>query len=302
MKNAMKEENTRNTQKTQAKQPLRAAVIGHPIAHSKSPLIHTHWLETYGIPGTYTTRDLMPEDLPGFIAGIRAGQWNGANVTVPHKERILPLCDDLDDAARRIGAVNTLVRREDGRVEGRNTDAYGFLANLKEGAPEMDLSAGPCVLLGAGGAARAVLYALLENGAAEIRVMNRTREKAEALADDFRGGHHSKIIVEDWTFGPGGEHPALNGASLLVNSTSLGMTGKPPLPKLDLAALDERAVVTDIVYAPLETDLLKDAAAAGRKTVTGIGMLLHQARPAFAAWTGVFPDVDADLLKKVLSA
>lgn len=267
----------------------QAGVIGHPIAHSKSPLIHSHWLAKYGIAGEYRAYDIAPEDLETGVRDMASRGLSGFNVTLPHKQAIMRLCDFLDETAMKIGAVNTVVVREGGMLEGRNTDAFGFLKNAEESYPDFDWASGPAVILGSGGAARAVAFGLQSKGVPEIRVVNRTREHAEKIAADFGGK------AWDW----GSRESALDGAALLVNTTSLGMTGKPKL-EIGLGKLPETAMVYDIVYSPLETNLLKDARDKGCKTVTGIGMLLHQARPAFAAWFGVMPDVDQTLREKVV--
>lgn len=261
-------------------------VLGWPIKHSRSPLIHTHWIETLGIENAaYDKLAVAPEDLENALGGFRAAGIVGANVTVPHKEAMANLVDQLDAHAARLGAVNTLVDLGD-RWEGRNTDGYGFMANLNAGAPEFDASAAPAVVLGAGGAARAVLVALADAGCPEIRLINRTVSKAQALLEELT----VPGIAMGWDAAPA----ALRGAGLLVNTSSLGMVGEPPLD-LDLTDLPAGAVVTDIVYAPLETDLLKRARARGNRTVDGLGMLLHQAVPGFEAWFGVRPEVTPEL-------
>lgn len=218
----------------------------------------------------------------------------GANVTIPHKQAALAACDELDDVAVRIGAVNTIVVRRDGRLWGTNTDAYGFLENLKAQHPAWDAGAAPAVVIGAGGAARAVVVALLDAGVPSVRLTNRSRDRADKLQSDLAS---PKIEVADWDL----RAMSLAGAGLLVNTTSLGMTGQPAL-ELDITHLPKEAAVYDIVYVPLETDLLKAAKAAGHPTIDGIGMLLHQARPGFAAWFGIEPAVDQALTTYVLSA
>lgn len=270
---------------------IKCGVIGHPVSHSKSPIIHNHWIEKYGLSGKYEAIDIVPEELRDKIKSLLDSGYAGFNVTIPHKETIMALCDDMDDTAKKIGAVNTLYLKN-GKVIGTNTDAFGFIENVKRCVPGIDISHRPSVVLGAGGAARAILSGLIGAGANKIILLNRTRDKAETLAH-----LNSDIItVRDWEVRNG----VLKDAGLVVNTTALGMKGKDPLA-IDLSALPNDAVVSDIVYAPLMTDLLKAAEARGNKVVTGIGMLLHQARPAFEKWFGVLPDIDAILEAKVLS-
>ena len=266
-----------------------AGVIGWPVSHSRSPRLHGHWLKTHRIDGAYLPLAVRPEDLEAAVRGLAALGFRGANVTLPHKERVLELCDSVTGRAARIGAVNTLILR-DGRLEGDNSDGFGFLENLKEQETAWQPS-GPAVVLGAGGAARAILVALLEAGVAEVRLLNRTRSRAEALAEELGGG----IRILDWATWD----KALAGAMLLVNTTSLGMSGQPPL-EIDLGPLPVSALVNDLVYVPLETPLLAQARARGNPAVDGLGMLLHQARPGFEAWFGVAPRVTAALRQAVL--
>lgn len=270
-----------------------AGVIGWPVSHSRSPRLHGFWLAEHGIDGAYVPLAVSPDHLAAAVGALKLLGFRGANVTIPHKEAVLALCDGVSDEARRIGAVNTLVIGADGRLEGRNTDGFGFLANLRAALPGWSAAAGPAVLLGAGGAARAIAVALLDSGAPEIRLVNRSRPRAERLAADL--GHH-RLAVADWE----ARGAALADATLLVNTTSLGMAGQPPLD-LDLAALPPRAVVNDIVYVPLETPLLQTARTRGHAVVDGIGMLLHQARPGFEAWFGLLPEVTAELRDYVLA-
>jgi shikimate dehydrogenase len=271
---------------------LTAGVLGWPVAHSRSPRLHGFWLERYGIDGAYLPLPVAPDDFAAAVPALGKLGFQGANVTVPHKEAAAAVCGEIDDHARRLGAVNTLVFR-DGRIAGANTDGVGFLNNLRQGAPDWDPAASPAVVLGAGGSARAVAVALLEAGAPEVRVVNRTRSRAETLAADLGGA----IWPAGWDDAPG----ALADAGLLVNTTSLGMAGQPPL-ELDLTPLPETAVVNDIVYQPLETDLLARARARGHRVVDGLGMLLHQAVPGFEAWFGVRPEVTPALRDFVLAA
>jgi shikimate dehydrogenase len=263
-----------------------AGVMGWPVGHSKSPRLHGFWLDKYGIDGAYVPLPVKPDDFESALRALPRMGFRGANVTVPHKEAALAAVDRLDAAATRIGAVNTVGVGEDGLLEGRNTDGFGFIENLRAGAA---LNRGAAVVVGAGGAARAVCVALMDEGFA-VRLVNRTRERAEEVARALGG-----IEVADWAERAG----CLDGASLLVNTTSLGMTGQPPLD-LALDALPRTALVTDIVYAPLVTDLLARAAARGNPTVDGLGMLLHQARPGFEAWFGKAPEVTPELRAFVL--
>ncbi len=262
----------------------RAFVIGHPIAHSRSPLIHGFWLKQLGIVGTYEKIDVAPSGLAEFLATVRAGDFAGGNVTVPHKTAALALVDDVDEAAQAIGAVNTLWM-DHGRLMGGNTDASGFLANLDASAPGWDEEPGRALVLGAGGAARAVVYGLLERGF-EVCIVNRTLMKGVELADAFE----DDVWAYAWDELPG----LLGSADLLVNTTSLGMKGMPPLD-VGLSGLNRKAMVCDIVYVPLETELLRRAREAGHPTVDGLGMLLHQAVPGFSRWFGVRPEVTAEL-------
>lgn len=264
---------------------IKTGVIGHPIAHSKSPLIHNYWIERHGLSGTYEAIDIDPEELKNGINQLIETGFNGFNVTIPHKRSVMELCDTLDETARAVGAVNTVTIREK-KLHGTNTDVFGFIENIRQSAPDFDFTKGSACIIGAGGAARAVLYGLLKENVPEIRITNRTQEKSEGLKDMV----NANLKVIPWQEREG----ALSGASLLVNTTSLGMTGKPSL-ELDIAALPKDALVCDIVYAPLYTNLLKQAQQQGNQIVTGIGMLLHQARPAFEEWFGVRPEVTPEL-------
>jgi len=266
--------------------PFRAAgVIGWPVAHSRSPLLHGHWLARHGIAGAYIPLPVHPGRLEAALRGLSALGFAGCNVTVPHKEETLALVDSADDIARRIGAANLVVVRPDGSLHGSNTDAYGFLANLRDRVPDWT-AGGPAVVVGAGGSARAVVAALCDAGATEIRLINRTPERAELLASSFGGPVRPVAWAE--------RAAALDGATLLVNTTTQGMQGQPPLD-LDLSALSGAAIVTDLIYVPLETPLLAAARARGNVVVDGLGMLLQQAVPSFAAWFGVTPEVTRDL-------
>ena len=269
---------------------LLAGVIGWPIGHSRSPRLHGFWLETYGIDGAYLPLAVAPEKLELAVRGLQAAGFRGLNVTIPHKEAVMALCDRLDDSAARIGAVNTLVF-EEGCILGFNSDGFGFVENLKAGAAGRDLFGAPGLLLGAGGAARAVAVALLEAGLPELKISNRSPERAEQLAAELG----ERVTLVPWAE----RAAALGDLGLLVNSTSLGMNGQPLL-ELPLDRLPREAVVTDLVYSPLETDLLAAARTHGCPVVDGLGMLLHQARPGFEAWFGKAPEVTDALREAVL--
>lgn len=269
-----------------------AGVMGWPVGHSRSPLLHGHWLAHHQIDGAYVPLPVAPENLGQAIRALPALGFAGVSLTLPHKETALAHLDRIDAIARRIGAVNTIVVAPDGSIEGSNTDGFGFLANLEAGAPDWCARGGPAVVVGAGGAARAVCAALVDAGAPEIRIVNRTHARAAALAGDM-GARCSAI---DWS----ARADALIQASLLVNTTSLGMTGQPDLD-LDLGRLPPSAVVNDIVYIPLETPLLVGARARGHKVVDGLGMLLHQGRPGFRAWFGVAPEVTDALRREIVA-
>ena len=264
---------------------VRAFVIGHPIAHSRSPLIHGSWLRTYGIDGTYEAIDVAPESLSRFFERLKAGEFAGGNVTIPLKEPVFALCDEVDPLARTIGAVNTLLADRDG-IHGFNTDFMGFLGNLDQQAPGWSAGLDEVIVLGAGGAARAILVALRERGVGRIHLLNRSPEKAEALADAITGPISPAPLAAFAALAPR--------AGLVVNTTSAGMHGNPPL-ELPLERLPRTTLVTDIVYVPLETPLLRAARESGLRTVDGLGMLLHQAVPGFEAWFGVRPEVTPQL-------
>lgn len=277
---------------------LRAGVMGWPVKHSLSPVLHGHWLRRYGIDGSYEAFPVKPDGLPDAIARLREEGYRGTNLTVPHKEAAMTLVDRVDNTARRIGAVNTIVLDEDGVLNATNTDAYGLIENIRDGAPEAlgsVFGGRPVVILGAGGAARAAVVGLADLGVREIRVVNRTLSRAAALAEI--AGPDCEIKATGWD----DRHASLKAAGLLVNTTTLGMEGQPPL-EFDLAQLPDDAVVNDIVYAPLETGLLAAARARGNPVVDGLGMLLHQARAGFREWFGVDPVVDDELRNAVLAA
>jgi len=270
-----------------------AGVMGWPVAHSRSPRLHGYWLRTHGIDGAYIPLPVRPEQFAIALRALPMLGFAGVNVTVPHKEAALAAVNRSDAAARRIGAVNTIVIMPDGTLDGRNSDGFGFEENLRAAIPSWSPTTGPAVILGAGGAARAIAVSLLEGGAPEIRLVNRTIERAERLSREIGG----PFRIYSWS----ARTSALADAALLVNTTTLGMSGQPAL-ELPLDRLPTTAVVNDIVYSPLETALLATAKGRGNATVDGLGMLLHQARPGFAAWFGVEPTVTPELRRFVLEA
>lgn len=267
---------------------IKTGVIGHPIAHSKSPMIHMHWMKQYDINGTYTAIDCTPDGLPECINRLHDDGYAGLNITIPHKQAIMKLCDIIDDTAQAIGAVNTIVF-ENGLIRGTNTDAFGFFENMRQTIPDIDLHGKTALVIGAGGAAKAVLHALIQNGADHILLTNRTRETAEHLTNTFQ---NTRVIAWD------DKNPSVKTADIIINTTSLGMTGYPDL-KLDFTHAKPDAIVYDIVYNPLMTVFLTEAQTAGLNIVTGIGMLVHQARPAFQVWHGLLPDVSDFLIKEI---
>ncbi len=270
-----------------------AAVIGDPIAHSRSPQLHGHWLRRYDLPGHYVPLHISHDNLADSLKMLPKLGFVGANVTIPHKEHVLSLADTVTDRAALIGAANTLTFLENGRVQADNTDGLGFLANIRQHLDGWTAKSGPALVLGSGGAAKAIVSALISDGAPTVYVANRTRARADGLKEQFG----ARVEPRDWT-----QIPNLVGvATLIVNTTSLGMVGHPPL-NIDLSQLTPPTVVTDIVYAPLETELLKQARLLGCETVDGLGMLLHQAVPGFERWFGYTPMVDDDLRQAVLGS
>lgn len=274
-----------------------AFVIGHPIAHSKSPLLHGHWIDTHKIDATYSAQDVAPEKLSDFAARLKNGSHVGGNVTVPHKEAIMPFCDQISETAQKIGAVNTLWLQK-GKLCGDNTDKYGFLANLDQQLHGWDQQNDCAIVLGAGGAARAILVGLVERGYKTIFVLNRTIERADALCQELNkalntSALQSKNISQFNTLS--------DQVDLVVNTSAVGMSGSK-FEGLSLKSLPNTAIVTDIVYTPLETPLLLDAKAQGLRVVDGIGMLLHQAVPGFERWFGLRPTVTEELRQKILGA
>ena len=254
---------------------LLAGVMGWPVMHSRSPKLHNYWFERYGLAGTYVPLAIQPEGLEKALRALPALGFAGCNLTIPHKEQALRIVDYADARARRIGAISCVTVNADGSLTGTNNDWYGFVENLREAFPGWRADAGPAVVMGAGGASRAVVDALIHEGAKEIRLINRTRARAESLAAALGG----PMTVLGWDE----RHRALEGAALLVNTTSQGMVGNPPLD-LSLDALPRTADVCDIIYIPGETPLLKAARERGARTVNGLGMLLHQGRPAWRSW------------------
>ncbi len=271
---------------------LRAGVVGWPVEHSKSPVLHGYWLKRYNIAGTYQAIPLPQDKFETGIRKLAKQGYRGVNITIPHKETMLAMADSVTDRAAMIGAANTVFFHSDGSIGVDNTDGYGFIRNLYQNAPVWDPKAGPALVLGAGGASRAVIAALLEAGAPTIRLANRTRLRAEMLAEHFG----ARVEVVDWNRAS----DAMDGAMTIVNTTSLGMQGQPDL-HVHFAAAPKAALVTDIVYTPLVTPFLAKAAEQGLETVDGLGMLLHQAVPGFEIWFGTTPEVDEGLRKAVLA-
>lgn len=270
----------------------RAGVIGNPISHSLSPKLHGHWLRRYGIAGSYEAIQVKEDALQDTLRSLPEQGFVGLNVTLPHKVAVMQLADQLTDRATLIGAANTLTFKDDGRIFADNTDGYGFLENLRQGAPGWDAKTGPALVFGAGGAARAIIVSLIEAGVPEIILTNRTRPKAEALRADFG----ARIRIVDWVQ----SGTMLSDAATVVNTTSLGMRGGQEF-RVSLDGLRSSAVVTDIVYNPLRTKFLDAAAEKGCTTVDGLGMLLHQGVPGFERWFGKRPEVDDDLRRAVLA-
>ncbi len=275
-----------------SQQFVMAGVMGWPVAHSRSPVIHNHWIRQYGLNGSYGLFPVRPERLEAALRGLSALGMAGCNITLPHKVQAMQWVDHVDPLGQRMGAINLVVVQADGALHGFNTDGYGFIQSLRDAKPDWRADAGPIVVLGGGGAARAIVLSLIDAGASSIRLINRTRSKAQALADEFG----PLIAVFDWSE----RHDALAGAAMLVNSTDQGMHGKTDLD-LRLDALPIDALVCDAIYIPLETTLLAAARARGNLTVNGLGMLLNQARPAFKAWFGVDPEVTPALREALIA-
>jgi shikimate dehydrogenase len=265
---------------------LLAGLMGWPVMHSRSPKLHNYWLSQHGLAGTYVPLAIKAEGLRAALRALPALGFSGCNLTIPHKVAALDIVDRVDPVARRIGAVNTVIVAGDGSLEGRNTDAFGFVESVREAQPTWRADLGPIVVIGAGGGARAVLVSLIEQGAREIRLVNRTQARGEALAREL-GGPIKTVAWEQ-------RKAMLDGAAMLINTTSQGMVGEPPLD-LALDTLPVSALVADIVYIPRETPLLAAARQRGNPVVNGLGMLLHQARAAFQAWFGIMPEVTPEL-------
>jgi len=278
----------------QTENVVRACVVGDPVSHSRSPLIHGYWLDRLGIAGVYDRRRVTADEVEAFLQDVRVGKLRGGNVTVPHKEAVARHVDALTDTARHLGAVNT-VWGVDGQVWGDNTDVTGFLANLDERCAGWDRTREKAIVLGAGGAARAIIYGLLTRGFQEIGIANRSLSRARQLADELQPEGAQKLLPIAWD----ARSDALKNANVLVNTTLLGMAGQPSLD-ISLETLPVQAVVHDIVYAPLETDLLRAARQRGNPAVDGLGMLLHQAAPGFARWFGQKPQVTDELRQLII--
>ena len=267
-----------------------AGVMGWPVAHTRSPAIHNHWIAQYSLKGAYVQLPVQPQNLEAAIRGLPALGFAGCNITVPHKVNAMQLMDTLHPAARRVAAINTVVVQADGSLLGMNNDGYGYIQSLRDAQPDWRGDAGPALVVGAGGAARAIVVALLDEGAPEARLCNRTQEKAQALKDAFG----DRVTVVPWAE----RNSAMAGVRLLVNTTTQGMHGQPALD-VALDDLPAEALVSDAIYIPLETPLLAAARQRGHQTVNGLGMLLNQARPAFQAWFGVQPELTPGLIAAV---
>ena len=265
-------------------------VMGHPVAHSRSPVIHNHWIAQYKLKGSYVLLPVELGNLHDALKGLKALGFAGCNVTIPHKVEAMKAMDWLHPVAKQMGAINTIVVQPDGALHGFNNDGFGYIQSIKDAKPEWRADAGPITVLGAGGAARAIVLSLINEGAKEIRLVNRTKSKAQDLANEFG----SAVKVVDWIE----RNNALSGIAMLVNTTNQGMHGQPELD-LNLSELPSAALVSDAIYIPLETPLLATARKRGNATVNGLGMLLNQARPAFQAWFGVLPEITPDLHKAV---
>ena len=271
---------------------VMAGVMGWPVAHSRSPTIHNHWIRQYGLNAAYGLFPVLPGNIEDAVRGLRALGLAGCSVTIPHKVSAMKLMDVVDPLALRMGAINTIVVTPEGALHGFNNDGYGYIQCLRDAKPDWQANAGPATVLGAGGAARAIVLSLLNEGTTSIRLINRTRDKAQALADEFGAG----VQVLDWSE----RHDALAGIALLVNTTNQGMHGQAQLD-LRLDALPQTALVSDAIYIPLETPMLRDARLRGNTTVNGLGMLLNQARPAFKAWFGVLPEITPALHQAIMA-
>ncbi len=271
---------------------VMAGVMGWPVAHSRSPVIHNHWIRQYGLNGAYGLFPVEPQNIDDAIRGLKALGLAGCNITIPHKVEAMKRMDWVDPLARRMGAINTIVVQADGALHGYNNDGFGFIQSLRDDKPDWRADAGPITVLGAGGAARGIVLSLIDEGASEIRLINRTRAKADALAQEFG----QVVTAYDWSE----RHDALAGCALLINTTNQGMHGQPDLD-LQLDQLPTSALVADAIYIPLETSLLAQARQRGNTGVNGLGMLLNQARPAFKAWFGVMPEITPELRQAIIA-
>lgn len=269
---------------------ILAGVMGHPVAHSRSPVIHNHWIAQYKLRGSYVLLPVEAGKLGDALKGLKALGFAGCNVTIPHKVEAMKAMDWLHPVAKQMGAINTIVVQPDGALHGFNNDGFGYIQSIKDAKPDWQANAGPITVLGAGGAARAIVLSLINEGATQIRLINRTKSKAEALAHEFG----SAVKVVDWSE----RNEALANIAMLVNTTNQGMHGQPEL-EIDLTDLPKSALVSDAIYIPLETPLLAQARTRGNTTVNGLGMLLNQARPAFNAWFGVLPEITPELHKAI---
>jgi shikimate dehydrogenase len=269
---------------------LLAAVMGWPISQSRSPMLHNYWFAQHGLAGSYVPLAIRPEGLQAALRALPALTFSGCNLTIPHKQEAMKIVDEVDITAKKIGAISCVAVRPDGSLSGSNNDWYGFTHNILEFVPDWRADSGPVAVMGAGGGARAVVYGLMERGAREIRLINRTPARAQNLAKDFGG----PIKVLPWDE----RHDAIEGVAMLVNATSQGMIGQAPLD-LKLDKLPKSALVNDIIYIPRETPLIAAARARGNRTVTGLGMLLHQGIPAWKAWFGIEPKVTAELRARI---
>ena len=271
---------------------LLAAVMGWPISQSRSPMLHSYWFEKHGLAGSYVPLAIRPEGLKDALRALPSLLFAGCNLTIPHKQEAFKIVDEADDIAKRIGAISCVIVRPDGTLAGTNNDWYGFIHNILEFVPDWRADAGPVAVMGAGGGARAVVYGLMHRGAREIRLCNRTKSRAETLAKEFGG----PITVVPWEE----RHNCIEGCAMLVNATSQGMIGHGQAPlDLRLDKLPKSALVSDIIYIPRETPLIVSARERGHRTVTGLGMLLHQGIPAWKAWFGIEPKVTAELRAKI---
>jgi len=265
---------------------LLAGVMGWPVMHSRSPMMHNYWFKTHNLAGTYLPLAVEPDGIGPALKALHALGFAGCNLTIPHKETAMAFMDEIDETAKRIGAISCVVVRKDGSLKGSNNDGYGYINSILEDVPDWKADAGPVVIMGAGGGARAVSLSLADRGAKDIRIINRSPERAQGLAREF-GAPMTAVAWDD-------RHAALEDAAMVVNTTSQGMVGQSALD-LSLAKLPKHALVSDIVYIPKETPLLKEARERGNKTINGLGMLLHQGRPAFRDWFGIEPKVTAEL-------